>query len=181
MKKLLTLAAILILFSSSAYSADVIIETKGDYHYFACSTCRDTWGPGIKYGLELSIISPQGLGLWVGGSYLSKDANPAFREIRGKLELIPIGGGVKLVQSAGTLNFYSGFGVNHYQYKETNPNEQIKLNSFGFIGKVGIFAKVIEGLMIDVYLNYSRCIVEPHGVKVNVGGYEAGLGLGYIF
>jgi len=181
MKKLLTLAAILILLSSSAYSADVIIETKGDYHYFACSRCRDTWGSGIKYGLELSIISPHGIGVWVGGSYFSRGAKPAFREIREKLELIPIGGGIKLVQVAGPLNLYSGFGVNYYQYKETNPNEQIKLNSVGYIGKVGIYTKVIEGLMIDVYLNYSRCIVKPHDVEVNVGGYEAGIGLGYIF
>jgi len=35
--------------------------------------------------------------------------------------------------------------------------------------------------LIDLYLSYSYCKIKPADFEINIGGIEAGIGIGYKF
>jgi len=49
----------------------------------------------------------------------------------------------------------------------------------GFIGKIGLFVKVKGKMIIDFFASYSVCTMKPADFRINIGGLEAGIGIGY--
>ena len=133
------------------------------------------------YGGEVSVGVWRDLDLWLGGSYFSRKGELTFTKEETTLEIIPLGAGVKYRLTRGSLSFYIGLGLNYYQYKEKNPIGDVSEGGLGYIGKVGSYVKVTDGLLIDLYLNYSYCKIKPADFDVNIGGIEAGVGVGYRF
>jgi hypothetical protein len=41
--------------------------------------------------------------------------------------------------------------------------------------------KVTGGLIIDLHISYSYCKMKPADYRINIGGFEAGIGIGYEF
>jgi hypothetical protein len=121
------------------------------------------------------------LELWVGASFFSKKGELSFTGEETKVRIIPIGGGVKYISSVGGINYYSGIGINYYLYKETNPIGDASKGGFGILGMIGSFMKVTRGLIIDLYIDYSYCKMKPADYRINIGGFEAGIGIGYEF
>jgi hypothetical protein len=79
------------------------------------------------------------------------------------------------------FNFYGGLGLNYYNYKESTPTLNERKEKLGYIAKLGSFVKVKKGLIVDLHLNYSYCYLVLTSQRVNIGGAEAGIGLGYTF
>lgn len=48
-------------------------------------------------------------------------------------------------------------------------------------GQAGCFFKIVGGLLLDFSLNYSYRTVKPQEIKADIGGIQAGIGLGYQF
>lgn len=181
MRELAIIALLTVCLSGLAYTADVTVELK--VHYFSPSeqAFKDIYGGGLMYGGEVSVGVWRDLDLWLGGSYFSKKGELTFTKEETKLELIPIGVGAKYRILSGNFALYVGLGLNYYQYKETNPIGDVSEGGLGYIGKVGSYVKVSERLLIDLYVNYSYCKVKPADFKINIGGLEAGAGVGYRF
>lgn len=181
MRELTIIALLTVCLSGLAYTADVTVELK--VHYFSPSeqAFKDIYGGGLMYGGEVSVGVWRDLDLWFGGSYFSKKGELTFTKEETKLELIPIGVGAKYRILSGNFALYVGLGLNYYQYKETNPIGDVSEGGLGYIGKVGSYVKVSERLLIDLYVNYSYCKVKPADFKINIGGLEAGAGVGYRF
>jgi len=181
MKKLVIIIVSVILLSGLANAADFIVELKAHYLHPSEEAFRDIYGGGMMYGGEVSIGVSRRLDVWFGGSYFSKKGELTFTKEETKLEIYPIGGGLKYRLSEGILSFYIGAGLNYYQYKESNPIGDVSKSRWGYIYKIGSYIKVIEGLMFDLYFNYSSCNIMPADFKINIGGIAAGVGIGYSF
>ena len=117
MRKLTTILLVTICLSGLAYASDVTVELKA--HYFSPSeqAFKDIYGGGLMYGAEISIGVWRDLDLWFGGSYFSKKGELTFTKEETKLELFPIGGGIKYRILNGNFALYAGFGLNYYQFK----------------------------------------------------------------
>ena len=181
MKKLIIIFVTLIFLSSLTNAADIIIELKTHYLHPSEEAFRDIYGGGMMYGGEVSIGVWRGLGVWLGGSYYSKTGVLTFTKEETKLEIYPIGGGLKYTLSAGIFDLYAGAGLNYYQYKESNPIGDISKGGLGYIGKIGSYVKITGGFLIDLCLSYSYCKIKPADFEINIGGIEAGIGIGYEF
>lgn len=182
MKKCIIITAILFILSGLGFGAEVIFELKGSYFSPTQSEFRDIYGGGLMFGGEVTIGSWNKLELWAGGSFFAKKGQLSYTKEETKVSIIPLGGGVKFKASTGSVNFYVGVGLQYYNYKETNePMGEAKKGGLGFIGKIGGIVKLHAGLVIDLYIDYSRCKMTPADFTINIGGIKAGIGLGYEF
>jgi hypothetical protein len=154
--------AFVILLSGSAGATNVMVELKAYYFNPSDQAFRDIYGGGVMYGGEVSIGVWKGLEVWLGGSYFSRGGELTFTKERTKLEIYPLGGGLKYRLSEGVLSFYVGAGLNYYNYKESNPIGDVSKGGLGYIGKVGSYVKVTSGLLFDLYVNYSYCNFEAN-------------------
>ena len=71
--------------------------------------------------------------------------------------------------------------MNYYQYKETNPIGDVSEGGLDFVGKIGSYVTIFGGLLLDFYVDYSYCKINPADFEINVGGIAAGVGVGYRF
>jgi len=134
------------------------------------------------YGGEVSIRVWKALEVWFGASYFSKKGELTFTKEETKLRIVPIGAGVKyFFPVVEILDGYGGVGINHYSYKEENPIGKVAKNGLGILVRAGGLVKVIKGIIIDFYINYSYCRMKPADFDINIGGFETGIGLGYKF
>ena len=181
MKKLSIIIVSVVLLSGFANAADFIVELKANHLRPSEDAFRDIYGGGVMYGGEVSIGVWRGLDVWFGGSYFSKKGELTFTREETKLEIYPLGGGLKYRLTTGIFDLYAGAGLNYYQYKESNPLGDISKGGLGYIGKIGSYVKVTGGFLIDLYVNYSYCRLKPADFKIDIGGIEAGVGIGYSF
>lgn len=182
MKKSIGIIAVTIFLSGLLSAADFKMELKA--HYFRPSerAFRDIYGGGRMYGAEASIGVWRELDVWLGVSYFSKRGELTFTKEGTKLKIVPIGvGGKYSYPIHEKASIYGGLGLNYYSYSEKNPIGKVSKGGWGAVMKAGGLVKVIKGLIIDVYMNYSYCKIKPAYYKINIGGFETGVGLGYEF
>ncbi|MFA9409510.1 MAG: hypothetical protein ACERKJ_11860, partial [Candidatus Dadabacteria bacterium] len=115
-----------------------------------------------------------------------KKGELTFTKEETKLEIYPLGGGVKYRFSTGIFDLYAGAGLNYYQYKESNPiggewQADVSKRGRGYVYKIGSCVSVTGGFLIDLYVNSSYCRLKPADIEINIGGIEAGIGIGYRF
>jgi hypothetical protein len=181
MKKIVITAAISFLLSGIANAGEVMVKLKGSYFHPLDKAFQDIYGGGIMYGVEASTGILKNLEMWIEGGYFFKKGKLSFTKEETRLQIIPIGGGLRYVFSVKRLNFFSGIGINYYRYREANPIGTVIWGRLGAVGKIGSFFEVRERIMIDFYLNYSYCEMKPSEFRFNVGGLESGIGIGYRF
>ena len=181
MKRLAVLFLALGLFAGPAAAAKTIIEFKVQYFAPRDALFRDVYGGGWMYGGEGTVRIGKHLGAWLGGSVLSKRGELTYTREETKLEIFPVGAGLKGLISAGRADFYAGAGVVYFHFSERNPIGRVDKANLGYTLKAGTFLRLGDGLILDLYADFTDCRMRPAGVKFNVGGFNAGLGLGFEF
>jgi len=181
MKKMISIAAILFLLSGIGYAGDVIFKVKGSYFHPSDTAFKDIYGGGVMYGVEAGAEIWKNLEIWVGGRYFSKKGELSLTREETKLKIIPIEGGLRYTLSLRSVNLYSGIGISYYLYKETNPIGNVDWGELGAVARVGSFVEMNQRWTIDFYVSYSYCKMRPADFKINIGGIEAGIGIGYRY
>jgi len=181
MKKL-GVFVIIMLFLAGMARAGITFEVKRANFSPTEQAFKDIYGGGATTGGEISIGILGGIHLWVGGSFFTQTGELTFTGEETTVKIMPIGGGVKYFYSLFKfVSLYAGAGVNYYSYKEENPIGTATKGGIGFLGTAGIMLKVFKGLFIDAFGTYSSCKMQPADYEINIGGIEAGVGLGYRF
>lgn len=181
MKKLISITAILFLLSGIGYAGDVIFKVKGSYFHPSDTAFKDIYGGGVMYGVEAGAEIWKNLEIWVGGSYFSKKGELSLTREETKLKIIPIEGGLRYILSLRGVNLYGGISISYYLYKETNPIGNVDWGELGAVARVGSFVELNQRWIIDFYVSYSYCKMRPADFKINIGGIEAGIGIGYRY
>ena len=181
MKKMISIAAILFLLSGIGYAGDVIFKVKGSYFHPSDKAFKDIYGGGVMYGVEAGAEIRKNLEIWVGGRYFSKKGKLSLTREETKLKIIPIEGGLRYTLSLRSANLYGGIGISYYLYKETNPIGNVDWGELGAVARVGSFVEMNQRWTIDFYVSYSYCKMRPADFKINIGGIEAGIGIGYRY
>ncbi len=156
---------------------------KAGVNYFRPSKqiFRDIYGNGVMYRAEICIGIWRGLELWMAGGYFSKNGKLSFTDEGTKLQILPVGWGIKYVSTKGNINYYTGIGLNYYQVKEINPIGDVSKGRLGLGGEIGAFTRITGGLIIDFRMDYYYCKMELANRKIDIGGLTVGIGLGYEF
>jgi hypothetical protein len=159
----------------------VSVKAGASYFYPSEKRCRDVYSAGMMVKAEINFEIWKDLSLWIGGGYFSRKGKLFFTKEETELQIIPVGAGVKYTIFKNRINVYSGAGLKYYQFKETNPLGDVNKVGFGFVGKIGAFVLLGEGLIFDLCMDYSYCKMKPATRSINVGGFEVGAGIGYRF
>lgn len=181
MRKLIIVVVISLLLPCLVYTTDVILEIKGGYFSPADKDFREIYGSGLIYGSELTIRIWENFELWIGVSHFRKDGELTFTQEETKINNIPFGSGIKYRFFTGDVSFYGGLGINYFHSKEINAIGDVTKNGLGYVAKIGSYVEITSGLLIDIYGEYSYCKIKPPDFGVNIGGFSAGIGLGYGF
>lgn len=184
MKKILIFCLAIALFSSLA-QGKFLLEAKGTYFRPSDKNFKAVYDSGkfeewITYGGEIGITLGKGVGLWAGGSYFNKKGKLTVTEEETEIQITPFYGGIKFRSAKSSVSPYLGVGVGYFQYKEENRIGKVSKGSMGYIGQIGLLFRA-GVIVIDFQASYSYCKVKPVEVEADLGGFQAGIGLGFEF
>lgn len=181
MKRFAALFLALVLVAGQAGASKIIVEVRAQYFAPRDALFRDVYGGGWMFGGEGTLRLGKHLGVWLGGSVLTKRGELTYTREETKLEIFPAGVGLKGLISAGRADFYAGAGLMAFHFSERNPIGRVDQASLGYALKAGTLLRLGDGLVLDLYADFTDCRMQLAGVKFNVGGFNAGLGLGFEF
>jgi opacity protein-like surface antigen len=115
------------------------------------------------------------------GNFFDKKGNLPYTKEPTEISLITFGGGVKFRLTTDPLSIYLGGGPALCSYKESNPIGVARGNGLGFIGQLGLYFRIVGGLIIDIAADYTSFKVKPKTIKADLGGAKAGIRIGYVF
>jgi hypothetical protein len=183
MKRILIFCLAVVLFSSLA-QGKFLLEAKGSYFLPSDKNFKIVYAgkfeEWICYGGEIGITLGKGVGIWAGGHYFNKKGKLTLTEEETKIQITPVYGGIKFRLSQSGVVPYLGVGVGYFQYKEESRIGKISKADIGYIGQAGLLFK-LGVIVIDFQASYSYCKVKPVDVEADLGGFQAGIGLGFEF
>lgn len=157
------------------------LEARGAYFQPTDGAFKDIYGSGTTFGGEVGFGLRGNLSLWLSGDFFTKTGKLTFTGEETKIQITPACAGVQFRFSASRLSPYVGAGVGYFQFKETNPIGEVKEGNLGFVGKAGLSFDLGTAFFLDLQAKYSYCKVKPQEVEADLGGFQAGLGLGFRF
>jgi len=184
----ITLGIIWLLFLTILLKANPIrMEISTAFFYPSEKAFRKIYGPGAKYGLDLGMNIWKKLEIHIEANYFFKKGHLTFTQEKTRLKLIPLGINLRYLFWQKSINFYGGLGLAYIIFEEKNPLGKVKKKKAGPMVKIGGFKRIkgfkkwIKTFVIDVYLSYHYCPMQPAQIKFDAGGADFGLGLGFEF
>lgn len=178
---LAAMALFLTLADQSASGGGFGIQANASYFRPSDSAFKEIYGNSAVFGGEMSIALSKGLRLWVGGSCISRQGKLTLSGEPTELKIYPLFAGLKFFAAGPAVSPYIGLAAGYFLYEETNPLGSVKEGAAGFIGQAGISFKLLRPLSVDIFARYSICKIKPFELEADLGGFAAGLGLGFDF
>ncbi len=190
LSKSLYLAIIWLLFLFIPFplgAKSIRLEINSAFFYPSEKAFREIYGQGLKYGLDLSLSFWKKLEFHLESNYFVKKGKLTFSKEDTKLKLVPLSLNVRWLFLQRRLNLYGGGGLTYIFFEEKNPLGKVKANKIGPMAKIGCFTrlkgwgKLFKTFVINAYLSYHYCPMQPAQIKFDAGGIDFGLGLGFEF
>jgi hypothetical protein len=159
----------------------VAVEIQGARFRPADSAFREIYGSGAAFGVQFDLKIWGGLGFWATGGRFKRDGALTLTGETTTITLTPLAAGVRYALGTRGLTTYIGLGFGFVRYREESPLGKVDEGDFGFVGQAGFLIGLVGPLFADLQARYTKCVAEPAGVKADLGGFQAGLGLGLRF
>jgi hypothetical protein len=160
------------------------LKIVGGFFFPSDQAFREIYGSGDTSGIEVTLELNKKLDFWARATYFFKRGHLTLTGEPTQVEIIPIGYGIKYKFSLKKLKniiFYAGAGLDYFVFSEVNVLAEINTGNMGFSGRGGLVFQFFKGMLAELYLNYSRCLIHPAEYEVNIGGWQIIFGLGYHF
>jgi hypothetical protein len=153
-------------------------------HYFiADSIYKDTYGSGsLVFEGFLGYDLSRHLEIRAAVGYFKDTGETTLTREEIKFSMIPvvIGMRVKLVK-AGKLTPYFGAGVDFYSFEERARLGNTSGSTTGFHLEGGTYVALGQRFHVDINLRYVKADAQPLDEEIRLGGWRAGVGMGYSF
>lgn len=169
----------LLMVPALAASREVLFKLKGGNFYPSDKDFRHIYGGGVKSGFEVSTEVARNLELWVEAGYFAKKGKLSFTKETTRLQIVPVGGGMRYVWPVRRLAFYMGAGVLYHRFREVSPLGTVDWGRPGLMVETGSSIRLTRRLIGDVFIRYSYCRMKPADFSFGIGGYDLGVGLAY--
>ena len=159
------------------------------YAYFqpADNIFREIYGNGHTFGGELNIDVMKYADIWFGWMYYSKKSKLPLTGEDTVISLLPLEAGLKLKYPTKFITPYFGGGIVYNYYSESNNLGYIRDSGTGYCIVAGFYIftcrsrRCAFNMNLDFFINYTRCLVKPVDIEVNIGGTRIGIGWGFEF
>lgn len=164
-----------------AHSEYFRIETRYSSFWPSEGVFKEIYGQEYMFGGTIDIKIWKAINLWFSASQYNKIGNLSLSKRETEITISPIIAGIKFMSAGKSAKSYIAIGIGDYKYKEISPLGEVDQREQGYIGELGVLVKIIRGLFINIFGSFSYCEVMPQEIKVDIGGINAGIGLGYEF
>ncbi len=176
------LALLLASVAAGAAAADTIaVEIQAARFRPADAAFREVYGSGPVFGVQVDLPLRGGLGFWATAGRFKKEGELTLTDETTTITLTPLAIGARYALGTRGLKTYVGLGIIFIRYREESPLGKVDEGDFGFVGQAGFLIGLVGPLFADLQARYTKCVAEPAGVKADLGGFQAGLGLGLRF
>ncbi len=170
-----------------------LVGFYGGKYNVRSSRFKEVYGGGAPiWSLELAHriyhIDKHNFNIKLGIGYFSKRGEATVTKEAVRFTLKPIIFGVDyLIRVHESLTPFAGFGLDYFIYKEDWRLFNAKDTTLGYYLNGGLYYSIpkIRNLKVKFYLMYSQGKTKPEGSnieeKVNIGGFQFGLGLIWTF
>ncbi|MDP1834413.1 MAG: hypothetical protein Q8K75_00660 [Chlamydiales bacterium] len=180
------------------YLPEPLVEVKAGYFNFSDSKLRKIYDKG---GLDMQLCASYPLrymNQWVLNAYgavefFQRSGTSLNGDQKTSLWSIPINLGIKPVYTISpNMQYYFAIGPRYFYIHQHNSSPYVYRNrsgnGLGFFANTGFHRMLDDGLMIDVFAEYSYGKVRFQGgrpavytTSMQIGGVTLGAGLGYEF
>lgn len=196
MKIMWVLFALLAISTAHAACTDrTILELRASYFSPFSKTFREVFhNGGVDFALETTIPVFRGLQIWGEVDYFSRRGKMVGIDRSAQITLVPITLGLKYIYSFNRYyGIYGGAGAKYYFVELVNRMYPIYRTTHrrgcGGVIEVGNLICLFKHLVIDIFASCSFKSFHGLGnlppsatsVKINVGGWNVGGGIGYKF
>ena len=160
------------------------LKIIGGFFYPSDQAFREIYGSGDTSGIEVTLELNKRLDFWARATYFFKRGHLTLTREPTQVEIIPIGYGIRYKFSLKNLKnvvFFAGAGLDYFVFSEVNVLAEIDTGNMGFSCRGGTSLRLFKGMLAELVFNYSRCFIQPAEYRVNIGGWQIMLGLGYNF
>lgn len=175
---LVLLILILILCAGSGQATEILFSARASYFSPTEQAFKDIYGGGMKYGATFAVNLFGDFDIYVDGSFLAKTGELSYTREETKISVVPLMLGLQYRIKSGKFQPFFGLGAGYFAFKESNVIGDVNKNGIGFAGRVGALFLFTKSLFLQVYSSYSYCTMTPADFTINIGGIEAGIGLG---
>jgi opacity protein-like surface antigen len=183
MKPLLCVLTILFAFAQDSPGEGFKVGGSLGHYFMADSVYEDTYGSGsLIYEGFLGYDLSRRLEIRAAVGYFKDKGEMTLTREEITFSMVPVvvGMRVKLAKWA-KLDPYLGLGVDFYSFKERARLGDTSGSTTGFHLEGGSYVALGQRLFVDVNLRYVKADAQPYGEVIRLGGWRAGVGMGYSF
>ena len=174
-----------IIFFFNIFATSEGFRGGGSVGYYAVpdSIYRDTYGSGnLMYGVFLSYDLMRNFELRGEVGYLKDKGEMTLTKEEITFSILPVVLGVRIkIIETKNLSPYLGAGVDFYSYKERARIGDTSDSTIGFHVEGGSYISLGRRFTIDLNLRYVKADAKPYDETFKLGGWRAGVGVGYSF
>lgn len=182
---LLTSILTLMILSHPAFSQKLKAGGALNYYTVTDSIYEDVYGKGnLMFGGSLSYEVLKRLELRAEANYFKQKGEMTLTQEEITLTLIPIVLGTRVYFFEFTqLSIYLGTGINFYAFKERLPDRlgDVSESTIGYHLEAGTYVNIFRKVYLDVNFRYIKADAKPYEETINLGGFRAGIGIGFQF
>jgi hypothetical protein len=138
---------------------------------------------GLMSGLSLSSAVVSDVNFYLDIKYYSREGELTFSKEKTTFYIVPISLGARYIYPLGLFNPYLGAGLDFYFYYEENPIGTVLNYTNGFHIAGGTYIRLSQSVpvLINVRLKYTWANAEEDSISIQLGGFEYGLGVAFVF
>ena len=178
-KKAALFFLITVLITGSGQATEILFSAKASYFQPTEKAFKEIYGGGLKFGGAMNISAFRNFDIFVEVTYFKKSGELTYTKEETNLTVSPVFLGVQYRPRGKRIQPYFGAAAGYYSFKESNTIGDVSKSGIGFAMKTGarIFLKRV---FLDVSAGFSHCKMTPADFAINIGGIEAGIGLGIV-
>ena len=171
----------LFLLAAPLPASDLSIKIFSLYFIPSENAFKDIYGNGTEFGGEIKYSFWTNCGIWLSGSYYEKQGELSFTREKTVVSVVPLAVGLSFQIPGDWIRVYLDGGLGSFNFQEDNPIGRVTQSRLGYLAKIGASFFPVKGLILDVFIRYSSCLIRPLEIEANIGGLSFGVGLGYRF
>ncbi|MBD3413406.1 MAG: outer membrane beta-barrel protein [Candidatus Aminicenantes bacterium] len=180
-KKTTVLLSLLIV-AAPVLASDYSAGLKISYFNPATQIFKNIYGNGAILGIKARKKGVfKNIGVILEAGYLKNQGKLTFSKEDTTVQIFFLGPGLIYQHTVGRFDLYGGAGLRYVHFKERNRIGNVTTGKMGTFISIGSYFQVTEKLVADLSISFSGCQVKPADVKVEIGGLEIGVGIGYQF
>ena len=138
---------------------------------------------GMIEGIGLSVFIIHDIDFFFEMKGFYKSGELTYTKEKTHFLLVPISLGVRYSKPLGYFCPYAGLGIDYIFYMETNPIQSTINYTRGFHFRIGSYVQFAEKVPIwlNARIKYTKAKTEENDLEIELGGFEYGLGLVFVF